>query len=70
MQLPNTGIFRVLPDSAYRQTLSLPQNRLQASVSERYPFPSVGEVKEDFTPSLALKMIGDNFQLVHQGINL
>ncbi|MBD2627550.1 hypothetical protein [Trichormus variabilis] len=69
LQLPNTGIFRVLPDSAYRRPLSLPQNRLQASVSERYPFPSVGEVKEDFTPSLALKMIGDNFQLVHEGIN-
>ncbi|MGM3307248.1 hypothetical protein ACSQ6I_14965 [Anabaena sp. WFMT] len=69
LKLPNTGIFRVLPDSAYRRPLNLLQNRLQASVSERYPFPSVGEVQGDFDPSLALKMMGDNFQLVHQGID-
>jgi hypothetical protein len=69
LQLPNTGIFRVLPDSAYRRPLNTLQNRLQSSVSDRYPFPSVGEVKGHFSPSLALKMIGDNFQLVPEGIN-
>jgi hypothetical protein len=69
LKLPNTGIFRVLPNSAYRNPPNIPQNRLQASVSERYPFPSVGEVKGYFNPSLALQMIGDNFQLIHQGID-
>lgn len=69
LQLPNTGIFRVLPDSAYRRRPNTLQNRLQPSVIERYPFPSVGEGKGDFTPSLALKMIDDNFQLFPQGID-
>ncbi|MBD2293829.1 hypothetical protein H6G06_10060 [Anabaena sphaerica FACHB-251] len=69
LHLPNTGIFRVLPDSAYRRQPNTLQNRLQPSVSERYPFPSVGDVKGNFIPSLALKMIDDNFQLVPQGIN-
>ncbi|WP_246605553.1 hypothetical protein [Sphaerospermopsis torques-reginae] len=69
LQLPNTGIFRVLPDSAYRRRPNTLQNRLQPSVIERYPFPSVGEGKGDFTPSVALKMIDDNFQLFPQGID-
>ncbi|WP_413175209.1 hypothetical protein [Anabaena azotica] len=69
LALSNTGIFRVLPDSAYRHQPNTLQNRLLPKVSERYPFPVVGEVKGDFTPSLALKMMGDNFQLSHQGID-
>lgn len=69
LELPNTGIFRVLPDSAYRRQLNTLQNRLQASVSDRYPFPSLGEAKGEFTPSLALQTVGDNFQLVHRGVD-
>ncbi|AFZ27105.1 hypothetical protein Cylst_5059 [Cylindrospermum stagnale PCC 7417] len=69
LELSNTGIFRVLPDSAYRRQLNTLQNRLQASVSQRYPFPSLGENKEGFSPSLALQMDGDNFHLVHQGVD-
>jgi hypothetical protein len=34
-----------------------------------YPVLVVGEVKGDLTPSLALKMIGDNFQFSHKGID-
>ncbi|TAF06344.1 MAG: hypothetical protein EAZ77_12375 [Nostocales cyanobacterium] len=69
LQSPNTGIFRVLPDSAYRRQPNALQNRLQPSVSERYPFPSLGKSQGDFTPSLALKIIDDNFQLMPQGID-
>ncbi|MBK1988865.1 hypothetical protein A0J48_015185 [Sphaerospermopsis aphanizomenoides BCCUSP55] len=69
LTLPNTGIFRVLPDLVYRHQPNTLQNRLLPSVSERYPFPTVGEVKGNFIPSLALKMIGDNFHLVHAGAN-
>ncbi len=29
----------------------------------------MGDVKSDFTPSLALKMIGDNFQFSSKGID-
>lgn len=69
LKLPNVGIFRVLPDSAYRRLPNAIGNRLKPSVIERYPFPAVGETQGDFTPSLALKMIDDNFQLVPQGID-
>ncbi|MBD2388458.1 hypothetical protein [Cylindrospermum sp. FACHB-282] len=69
LELSNTGIFRVLPDSAYRRQPNTLQNRLQASVSGRYPFPSLGETKAGFTPSLALQVVGDNFDLVHSGID-
>jgi hypothetical protein len=54
-------MFRVLPDSAYRRQWNTIENQLQPSIIERYPFASVGEVKGDFNPSLALKMIDDNF---------
>jgi len=66
---PNTGIFRVLPHTAYNRPLNTLQNRLQPSVSDRYPFPSLGEAKGGFTPSLALVMVGDNFGLKQQGLN-
>jgi hypothetical protein len=69
LELSNTGIFRVLPDSAYRRQPNTLQNRLQPSVSQRYPFPSLGETQGGFTPSLALQMVGDNFQLVQPGID-
>jgi hypothetical protein len=69
LALPYTGIFRILPDSTYRHQPNTLQNRLLTSVSECYPFPVVGEVKGDLTPSLALKMIGDNFQFSHKGID-
>jgi hypothetical protein len=54
-------MFRVLPDSVYRRQRNTIENQLQPGMIERYPFASVGEVKGDFTPSLALKMIDDNF---------
>lgn len=60
---PNTGIFRVLPQKAYHRPLNTQENRLLKGVSDRYPFPSLGEAKGGFTPSLALVIVGDNFQL-------
>jgi hypothetical protein len=66
---PNTGIFRVLPHTAYDRPLNTLQNRLQAQASDRYPFPSLGEAKGGFTPSLALVMVGDNFQLKQQELD-
>jgi hypothetical protein len=69
LELPNTGIFRVLPDSAYRRQPNTLQNRLQAGISNRYPFPSLGKAKGGFTPSLALQMVGDDFQLMNPGVD-
>ncbi len=69
LQLPHTGIFRVLPYSAYLRPLNTLQNRLQASVSQRYPFPSLDITKGSFNPSLALQMVGDRFGLVHFGVD-
>jgi hypothetical protein len=69
LEMPNTGIFRVLPDSAYHRQLNTLSNRLQPSVSERYPFPSLGKTNGGFTPSLALQLVGDKFQILPQGLD-
>lgn len=69
LELPDTGIFRVLPVSAYQRQLNTLRNRLQLSVSERYPFPDLGDAKGGFKPSLALQVVGDRFELRHSGVN-
>ncbi|MBH8573138.1 hypothetical protein I8752_08935 [Nostocaceae cyanobacterium CENA369] len=67
--LPDTGIFRVLHSSAYQRPLNTLQNRLQPNVSQRYPFPLLGNAGGEFNPSLALELVGDRFQLRHQGVD-
>lgn len=69
LQIPNTGIFRVLPYTAYLRPLNNLQNRLHRSVSERYPFPSLGDAKGGFIPSLPLQIVADNFQLLSSGVD-
>jgi len=69
LKMPHIGIFRVLPDLAYQRSLNTLQNRLAPSLSERYPFPSLGNGKGGFTPSLALVMVGDRFGLGHKGVD-
>jgi hypothetical protein len=69
LTVPSTGIFRVLPYSAYHRPLNTQQNRLQKSVSERYPFPGLGVARGGFTPSLPLQIVGENFQLVPSGVD-
>ncbi|MCM0590983.1 MAG: hypothetical protein HEQ35_18720 [Gloeotrichia echinulata IR180] len=61
LQLPHTGIFRVLPYSAYQRPLNTQKNGLPARVSQRHPFPLLGVTKESFNPSLALQTDGDHF---------
>jgi hypothetical protein len=69
LEVPNTGIFRVLPYSAYHRPLNTQQNRLQKSVSERYPFPRLGVARGGFTPSLPLQIVGESFQVVPSGVD-
>ncbi|BAY63422.1 hypothetical protein NIES22_35100 [Calothrix brevissima NIES-22] len=69
LKLPQTGIFRVLPGLAYQRSLSRLENRLTPTVSERYPYPLLGDAQGGFTPSLALQIIGDRFELGHQGVD-
>jgi hypothetical protein len=69
LQLPRTGIFRVLPALAYERPLNQMWNRLQPQVSQRYPFPVVGNAKGSLKPSLALKLVGDRFQMQHSGVD-
>ncbi|WP_414562036.1 MULTISPECIES: hypothetical protein [unclassified Anabaena] len=69
LELPRTGIFRVLQSSAYRRPLNTLRNRLQPSVNERYPFPSLGDAQKRFNPSLALQVQGERFQLRHPGVD-
>jgi hypothetical protein len=66
---PNTGIFRVLPNKFYQRPLNTVENRLQRRVSERYPFPVIGKITNQLTPTLVIQMYGDNFQLVPEGID-
>lgn len=69
LQLPNTGVFRVLPTSAYTRPQNTTWNRLQPTVIERYPFPALSNAKGSFKPSLALKLVGDRFQMENSGID-
>jgi hypothetical protein len=70
LELPRTGIFRVLQSSVYQRPLNTLWNRLQPNISERYPFPSLGDAKDGFNSSLALQMRGERFQLLDQGVTL
>ncbi len=69
LALPKTGIFRVLPYSAYRRPLNTLHNRLLKTVSDRYPFPSWGKTSSGFTPNLALMLAEDSFQILPNGID-
>ncbi|QLE55209.1 hypothetical protein [Nostoc sp. TCL26-01] len=69
LRLPHTGIFRALPTLAYQRPLNTLWNRLQPSVSERYPFPALGNTQGGFNPSLALQVVGDRFKLQDQGVD-
>ncbi|BAZ39485.1 hypothetical protein NIES4101_54380 [Calothrix sp. NIES-4101] len=67
LELPKTGIFRVLPYAAYQRPLNQLENRLLQTVGERYPFPALAETQEGFTPNLALQLVGERFQILSSG---
>jgi hypothetical protein len=69
LELPKTGIFRVLSHSAYSRPLNTLQNRLVRTVGERYPFPSLSEATSGFNPSLTLQLVNDHFQMQLKGVN-
>jgi hypothetical protein len=69
LKLPQTGIFRVLPHSAYSRPLNTLQNRLVQTVGERYPFPRLGEATSKFNPSLTLQLVNNNFQMQLKGVD-
>jgi hypothetical protein len=69
LQMPNTGIFRVLPYSAYLRPLNTIDNRLDRKVSDRYPFPPLSEASRGFTPSLTLQIVNENFQMLSPGVD-
>jgi len=59
LKLLNSGIFHLLPYSAYHRQMNNFQNRFSADVSELYPFPSLSEAKGGFSPSLSLQLLGN-----------
>ncbi len=65
LRKPNTGIFRVLPV----QKANGSGNRLQATVRQRYPFPSLGTRNNGFTPNLALEIVDEQFAMLSQGVD-
>ncbi|WP_334788632.1 hypothetical protein [Nostoc sp.] len=56
-----TGIFQLLPYSAYHPQMNNFQNRLSASVSELDLFPSLDEAKGGFSLSLSPQLLGVGF---------
>ncbi|WP_334815558.1 hypothetical protein [Nostoc sp.] len=48
-----------MPDSHYHRQMNNFQNRLSASVRKLDLFPSLGEAKGSFIPSLSLQLLGD-----------
>ncbi len=69
LSMPNTGIFRVLPNQAYLRPLNTVKNRSQKDVLGRYPFPVLGKSKGNFTPNLPLQIVKGKFQLQSQGLD-
>ncbi len=76
LQQPNTGIFRVLPATAYQRPQNVLQNRLQPSVRDRHPFPVIGQTRQNFTPTLPLKLVNPHtnpeqthLQIIPQGLD-
>ncbi len=67
--MPNTGIFRVLPNQAYLRPLNTVENRSQKNILDRYPFPVLGKPKGNFTPNLPLQIVKGKFQLQSQGVD-
>ncbi|MTJ53661.1 hypothetical protein FJR38_13905 [Anabaena sp. UHCC 0253] len=68
LELPNTGMVKVLPNSAYHRQPNTVQNRLEANING-YPFSLGIETKGSFVPSLPLQVVGENFQLVPENID-
>lgn len=60
---PNTGIARVLLAESYRLNPNQLRNRLQPTVTERFPFAPLVNSNSGFTPRLALQIAEDNFQI-------
>jgi len=62
---PDRGIFRVLPP----HKANILRNRLQPTVRQRYPFPSLGRRNNGFTPNLALEIVDQQFTMLNRGVD-
>lgn len=72
LELPNTGIARILTDSVYRRRLNSVTNRLETPVNNYpvdYPVNLQFTTEDNFNPGVALQLVNDRFQLVPENIN-
>lgn len=60
---PNTGMARVLLAESYRLDPNRLRNRLQPTITERFPFAPLVTSNSGLTPRLALQIAEDNFQI-------
>ncbi len=66
---PNTGITRLLPIEAYRTASSAIENRLAPTVAEQLPFTTLMQRSDGLSPRLAIRIEGDNFQIVQTDLD-
>ena len=66
---PNTGITRLLPIEAYRTASSAIENRLAPTVAEQLPFATLMSRSDGLSPRLAIRIEGDNFQIVQTDLD-
>ncbi|MBW4651309.1 MAG: hypothetical protein KME06_21865 [Kastovskya adunca ATA6-11-RM4] len=69
LNLPNTGIARILTAEAYRLDPNQLRNRLQPTVAEEFPFAPLRQPTNEFTPRLTLQIDQGNLQLALPELN-
>ncbi len=75
LQIPNTGIVRILPAEIYQTPTDTVPNRLSPTVAQRFPFAplltstSTTSSTSEFIPRLALQITDQQFQMVPNNID-
>ncbi len=65
---PNTGIARLLPSEAYRQSNPI-ENRLAPRAADQLPLAVLMQRSEGLSPRLAIQIEGGSFQMVQTDLN-
>ncbi|MFW6359689.1 MAG: hypothetical protein ACOC0N_10830 [Chroococcales cyanobacterium] len=66
---PNTGITRILPSEVYQPDLTKLRNRLEPTISERFPYSPLPEPENNFIPRLTLQVQDDILTIPMESLN-
>lgn len=69
LEQPGTGVSRILPAEVYREPSNRLQNRVAPKVEQRFPFSSLLERPDGFTPRLTLQLSQGDFEVLQRDLN-